>query len=229
MTTTSGMADTTSAPLIAVVLVNWNGWRDTLDAVESLRQSDYPHWRPYIVDNASTDGSVEQLRAQVPEAHLIASPTNDGFAGGCNRAIAAALADGADAVFLLNNDAVVRPQTLGALAAASSAHPRAVLGPVVLFKGSGDYQFFGSRTGALTGDPEWFRHASGHDEPRADLILSDFIFGAALFAPARRFTRAPRAGAAALAQVARGGPPLWAAMARALPRLPAIRRRMAAR
>ena len=169
-------------PGIAVVMVNWNGWRDTLEALASLRRSENVSWRVYVVDNASSDDS-----AHAPEARLIAALPNEGFAGGCNRGIAAALADDAAAIFLLNNDATVRPDTLGALVAASAAHPDAVLGAAVRFRDGGDYQFFGSRTGALTGVPQWFREATDAHELLAPMIPTDFVFGAALFAPARLF------------------------------------------
>lgn len=175
------------APGIAVVMVNWNGWRDTLDALASLRLSDYGRWRLYVVDNASTDDSVSRLREHAPDALLIASATNEGFAGGCNRGIEAALADGAEAVFLLNNDASVRSDTLSALARASASHPDAVLGAAVRYKGSGEYQFFGSRADRSTGAPEWFRYPGDEGELAQTMIPTDFVFGAALFAPARLF------------------------------------------
>lgn len=178
-----------AAPGIAVVMVNWNGWRDTLEALRSLRASAYPNWTLYVVDNASSDGSAQELKAHAPEARLIRNPANQGFAGGCNTGIAAALADRADAVFLLNNDALVRPDTLDALASASQAHPDAVLGAVVRYKESGELQFFGSRTDAATGAPAWFEEGRDARELDAALIPTDFVFGAALYAPARVFER----------------------------------------
>ncbi len=182
-------AGTAAEPRIAVVVVNWNGWRDTLEALRSLRASAYPHWTFYIVDNASSDGSARELAAHAPEARLIRNVANQGFAGGCNTGIAAALADGTDAVFLLNNDALVQPDTLGSLASASQARPDAVLGAVVRYKGSGELQFFGSRMDAGTGAPVWFREPADEGELGHMLIPTDFVFGAALFAPARVFER----------------------------------------
>jgi GT2 family glycosyltransferase len=46
---------------IYVVLVNWNGWRDTIECLESLLGSDYPQFEAVVCDNGSTDGSVERL------------------------------------------------------------------------------------------------------------------------------------------------------------------------
>ena len=49
-------------PTIAVIVVNWNGWRDTVKAYTSLRRSSYTGWRLTIVDNASTDGGHESVQ-----------------------------------------------------------------------------------------------------------------------------------------------------------------------
>ncbi|MFP3942394.1 MAG: glycosyltransferase family 2 protein, partial [Alphaproteobacteria bacterium] len=49
------------APRVCVVLVNWNGWRDTVECLESLLRSDYPNFQAVVCDNGSTDGSVEKL------------------------------------------------------------------------------------------------------------------------------------------------------------------------
>jgi GT2 family glycosyltransferase len=51
-----------NAPVYAIV-VNYNGWRDTIECVESLLHSDYPALRVIVCDNASTDGSLARIRA----------------------------------------------------------------------------------------------------------------------------------------------------------------------
>lgn len=69
---------------VGVVVVNWNGWHNTLRSYQSLASCDYKNWTLVIVDNASTDGSAQMIEENIPEAILIRSPTNLGFAGGCN-------------------------------------------------------------------------------------------------------------------------------------------------
>ncbi|MBD3625659.1 MAG: glycosyltransferase family 2 protein [Rhodobacteraceae bacterium] len=49
-------------PPVAIILLNWNGWRDTLECLESCLKLDYPNVRIILCDNASTDGSVERVR-----------------------------------------------------------------------------------------------------------------------------------------------------------------------
>ena len=113
------------APRIGIVILNWNGWRDTMEAVGSARALTYVNHRIYVVDNASTDGSEEKLRAWDPTLNVIPSGGNLGWAGGNNAGIRAALRDGCVHVLLLNNDAVLRPDSLTPLAAAAQSLPRA--------------------------------------------------------------------------------------------------------
>lgn len=48
---------------VYVVIVNWNGWRDTIECLESVFRSDYPDFRVIVCDNGSTDGSFDQIKA----------------------------------------------------------------------------------------------------------------------------------------------------------------------
>lgn len=49
-------------PKVAIIVLNWNGWRDTIECLESLQRITYPNYQIIVVDNGSTDGSVEALR-----------------------------------------------------------------------------------------------------------------------------------------------------------------------
>lgn len=50
-----------AAPAVWIVLVNWNGWRDSLECLESVFRLDYPQFRVVVCDNGSADGSVEAI------------------------------------------------------------------------------------------------------------------------------------------------------------------------
>ncbi len=52
-----------SAPHVAILILNWNGWADTQACLESLLKLDYPSFRIIVCDNGSTDGSLEHLQA----------------------------------------------------------------------------------------------------------------------------------------------------------------------
>jgi GT2 family glycosyltransferase len=103
---------TRSLPSVAVVLLNWRRWPDTVRCWESLRRLDYPALDIVIVDNDSGDDSESRLRERCAGSLVIQSGANLGFSGGCNRGIREALARGAELVWLLNNDATATPDAL---------------------------------------------------------------------------------------------------------------------
>lgn len=102
-------------PPVACVLVNWNGWQDTIDCLAALKQCTYPHLATIVVDNGSTNGSAARIRAAYPDIPLLESKTNLGFAGGNNIGIRYALERGYRFLWLLNNDTVPAPDALSAL------------------------------------------------------------------------------------------------------------------
>ncbi|HEY6706822.1 MAG TPA: glycosyltransferase, partial [Actinomycetota bacterium] len=70
-------------PLVTVVVLNWNGAHLLPDCLDGLAAQDLPEGQAavWVVDNASTDGSLELLADRFPEVRVIANPANDGFAG----------------------------------------------------------------------------------------------------------------------------------------------------
>jgi GT2 family glycosyltransferase len=100
---------------VAVVILNWNGWQDTLACLESLDTLEGDRPRIIVVDNGSTNDSAARIAEARPDVELIRSERNLGFAGGTNLGIRHALAGGAAFVWLLNNDTVVAPDALETL------------------------------------------------------------------------------------------------------------------
>ena len=91
---------------VGIVVLTWNALPYTKECLQSLRETtDHPAWRLIVVDNGSTDGSVEWLRAQ-DWITLIENEENLGFTKGCNIGIAAC--DPVEDVVLLNNDTIQR-------------------------------------------------------------------------------------------------------------------------
>ena len=95
-----------------VIVVNWNGKRFLDECLTALGRQTYPNFGVILVDNGSTDGSVEFVRERFPRVDIISLPENIGFAGANNRAITRALADGTQYVALLNNDTKADEQWL---------------------------------------------------------------------------------------------------------------------
>jgi GT2 family glycosyltransferase len=111
-------------PLVWIVLLNFQNWQETLSCLDSLKNLEYTNHHIVVVDNASPNDSVKQLRQAVPDLHLIESTKNLGFGGGCNLGIRAALEAQAEYIWLLNTDTRVDPKALEALVETAERDPR---------------------------------------------------------------------------------------------------------
>lgn len=109
--------------LVYVIILNWNGWRDTAVCLDSLQELHYPNVCTVVVDNGSSDDSEARLRGAYPHVTVLQSGANLGFAGGNNVGIRYALTQGAEYVWLLNNDTYVAPDALDALVARARQTP----------------------------------------------------------------------------------------------------------
>lgn len=117
----------------AVIVLNYEGRRWLEACLDALRATEYPDFRIIVIDNASTDGSVDLVRERFPDLELIVNPTNLGFCEGNNIGIRRALEEGADYVVLLNPDTRVRPQWLKELIDVGESEPRiGIIGAVQL-------------------------------------------------------------------------------------------------
>jgi len=96
-------------PLVALVLVNFNGLHHLRYSLPSLMATSYPRLLPIIVDNGSTDGSAEHVSDLWPQAVLIRASRNLGYSRGCNAGIGLALRRGAEYIAVVNNDIRVHP------------------------------------------------------------------------------------------------------------------------
>ncbi|MBE7414621.1 MAG: glycosyltransferase family 2 protein [Deltaproteobacteria bacterium] len=146
------------APKVSIVVLNWNGYRDTAECVQSLRDVVYPALEIIVVDNGSVDGSLNALKRRFPSGiRFIGTGKNLGFAGGCNAGIRQALENGADYVLLLNNDTVVAPDFVKEIVTAAEGEPRAgILCSKVYFHDRPDVVWYsGAYFNSLLG---WGRH-----------------------------------------------------------------------
>jgi GT2 family glycosyltransferase len=109
---------------VAVVVLNWNGWRDTIACIHSLKKIDYPDYRIFVVDNASSDDSVARIEASFPDLDVLQSGANLGFGGGCNVGMRKALEAEFDYIWLINSDTRVAPDALSSMAELAEASPR---------------------------------------------------------------------------------------------------------
>ena len=121
-------------PLVCCVVVNWNGWQDTVECLASLQGQRYENLQVIVVDNGSTDNSCLRIRQAHPWASLVETGRNVGFPSGCNIGTRLAYERGADFVWLLNNDTVASSNTASELVQAASAHAKAgIIGTVLYY------------------------------------------------------------------------------------------------
>jgi len=148
---------------VAILLLNWNGWRDTLECIESLLLLNYESFQIIVIDNQSDDGSVEHLMAHLagrvalkvylesdlskpeivhhhpsnnsPPLILIRNIKNHGFGGGNNVAITFVLAHcDMEYIWLLNNDTIVDIEALSELVKYSEANSAlALVGSLICY------------------------------------------------------------------------------------------------
>lgn len=110
---------------VCVVIPNWNGRHLLTGCLLSLRRQTFRDFAVTVVDNGSTDGSVDLLRSDFPEVRVVAHTENLGFSAAMNAGIAAGTGQ---YVVALNNDTEVDPDWLAELVGAMDAHPEAGFG-----------------------------------------------------------------------------------------------------
>lgn len=128
---------------VAVIIVSWNV-RDYLSAClrsvfADLRLSGL-QGEVWVVDNASTDGTVDFVRNVFPSVHVIANETNVGFGAANNQGMRAAMARNPRYYFLLNPDTLLRPGAMTHLVACLAERPNAGIAGARLVYGNGRFQ-----------------------------------------------------------------------------------------
>jgi hypothetical protein len=176
---------------ITIIIVNWNGKKDTIECLNSLQSIEYDNFDVLVVDNGSIDDSVQEISRYFPEVTVVATGKNLGFAEGNNIGILDAIKRGAEYVFLLNNDTVVDQNILNVLYRASRCvNDGVILGAKILY--------YSDPTMIWYAGARWdsrrlvFNHIGmkEHDGEAYEKIAdTDYICGCALFAHVNIFKR----------------------------------------
>lgn len=113
-----------------IIVLNWNGWEDTITCLQSLEFVEGAPFHLVLVDNASSNESVPKLEAFLATSELKSHTTflkndqNLGFSGGMNTGMDYAMKKGARWILLLNNDTTVDPQFLRTMRQAAESNGR---------------------------------------------------------------------------------------------------------
>lgn len=128
-----------------VIILSWNGWREIIPCLKSLRRVDDPPIHVLVVDNGSTDDTLEHLHAfqastEAPRFAILENGANLGFAGGMNVGMKKALEEKAEWILLLNQDTTVDPDFLrGMLKATATDEKIGMVNPKILLADPPDY------------------------------------------------------------------------------------------
>jgi GT2 family glycosyltransferase len=128
---------------VAIIIVSWNVREYLADCLRSVCNdlSKSPiRGETWVVDNASTDGTVSLLRALYPQVHVIANEENYGFAVANNQGMRAAAEGKPRYYFFLNPDTFIRPGAINELVTALDKRPKAGVAGARLIYGDGRFQ-----------------------------------------------------------------------------------------
>lgn len=129
--------------MIGIVMLNYNGWKMTMDCVSSIRESCHKPFTVYIVDNASTVSMPMDFRDFIESSKdcvFFQNEDNKGYSAGNNIGIKCALENGCEYIMITNNDVIFKPQSIEKLCEYLDEHPDyGIAGPKV-YTPNGDIQ-----------------------------------------------------------------------------------------
>lgn len=170
---------------IWVVIVNWNQPELTHQCVNSLRNNNKHRFFLVIVDNGSTDHSAKSLQKTFPDK-LIENKMNLGFSGGFNVGIRYALSQGADYIFILNNDTISQPHMLDTLLSSARQMQADIAAPAIFYLDSPEKIWStGGKINPILSAP-----IDGHSRKKVlpeEPVKRDFLTGCALLIHASVF------------------------------------------
>ncbi|TFB91270.1 glycosyltransferase [Cryobacterium algoricola] len=160
--------------VVSVVLVNFRGTDDTIEAIRQLGQLDWPSSRLEIVvvENASGDDSAQRIRAAAPHVVLIESKENLGFAGGCNLGVKSA---SGEFLAFLNNDA--KPDASWVRAAVNRFEKDPMIGAVASRVLDWDGKLVDYIGSAMTWFGQGYKPLTAQPIPSEPDVARDVLFG----------------------------------------------------
>lgn len=111
-------------PHVKILILNWNGKELLKPCLESVLKITYPNFSILVIDNASSDGSLEMVRDNFPKVEILPLEENFGFAGGYNRCFKTLQTDDSVYYLILNNDTEVHTDILTELTTAAEEYGR---------------------------------------------------------------------------------------------------------
>lgn len=125
----------TNYPKVFVLILTYNGKQWIEDCLPSVLEMDYPEFEAVVIDNGSSDGTIEYLRNEFPTVYTLSITQNVGYARGFNAGLEYAAKHGAEYFLIMNNDTVIDRGALSALVETAVSEEQAgfVTGKVYFF------------------------------------------------------------------------------------------------
>ena len=131
-------------PLVHIIILNWNGLKDTIECLESVYKLDYSNFKVVVVDNGSSDNSADVIYKNYPKIKLIINDKNYGFTGGNNIGMKYAIDENTDYLWLLNNDTLIEKDCLYKIVkVAESSNTIGMVSPMIYYAETPDKLQFG--------------------------------------------------------------------------------------
>jgi GT2 family glycosyltransferase len=173
-----------------IVILNWNGSKDTLACLKSLEEQTDQDFHLLLVDNASTDGSYEKICPLFPKVEWIINSQNEGFAKGNNIAIKKALEKGADLILLLNNDTVAAPDMVEKFKKGHLLYPDALIsGKIINFFNPKILDHLGGNYNIKKSNFDLLGHLEDEKDFQEAIFNLDYLCGCALMVPKAVFEK----------------------------------------
>jgi hypothetical protein len=164
---------------VSVIIPTWNGWALLQQALASLKEQTFRDFEIIVVDNGSSDDTIDRLELSWPEVRLVRFDHNSGFATAVNAGLSVAAGD---ILVLMNNDVEAEPQWIAALVRALEESPEvgSCASRVLSYQDRSRIDSAGDQLG-------FFAYAIGHGaRDSADYHLRRYVFSPSAAAAAYR-------------------------------------------
>lgn len=170
------------SPLVYIVILNYNGYIDTIECINSIKRIIYDNYRVVIVDNNSNDDSEKILKEKFPDYIILQTGKNLGYAAGNNIGIKYAVTNNANYICIMNNDVIVNKFFLNKLINYMDDNRNtAMVGPMLLeYKNKDIIQSTGSIINLNKGYALPLNNNKRKNQIKEGIIKCDYVSGACI-------------------------------------------------
>ena len=119
-------------PKVLISVLNWNNFPSTSRTINSIKQLSYVDYELIIIDNNSTDHSINKIHEYYPEFKVLKNTSNLGYAGGHKKSLDYLYNNKFDLLWIINNDIIVNDNTLSELVESFKKNGEGLYGSLIL-------------------------------------------------------------------------------------------------